>query len=47
MDAVGAQQNQMDFIGVTYGFGGYGELSEYPHVFLADDVEELEEFLLS
>ena len=47
MDAVGAQQNQMDFIGVTYGFGGYEELSEYPHVYLADDVEELEEYLLS
>ena len=45
-DAEGAQLAGIDFCGVLYGFGSEEELSAYPHVYLAKDTTDLQEFLL-
>ncbi len=44
-DSIGAKDNNLDFIGVTYGYGGYEELCDYDSVALVDTPEELLEFL--
>lgn len=45
-DAKGAAFHQVPFCGVLYGFGDKAELSAYPSVYLAPDVQSLQEFLL-
>ncbi len=45
-DAEGAQQTGLSFCGVLYGFGSREELAAYPHVYLAQSPQELQEFLL-
>lgn len=45
-DAKGALQNAVDFIGVTYGFGGQEELLMYPHVYLADSPADVARYIL-
>jgi phosphoglycolate phosphatase len=43
-DALGAQENGIPFIGVTYS-GSREELMEYPHLMLADTPEEISRYL--
>jgi phosphoglycolate phosphatase len=46
-DARGAKSVGIPFGGVLYGFGSQQELSAEPHVFLAKDVEDLKQNLIS
>lgn len=45
-DAAGAKTAGVDFCGALYGYGGREELDGYPHVFLAESVTSLAQFLL-
>lgn len=48
-DAVGAEKSNVDFIGVTYGFGfkSYQDLERTPYKGLVESVEGIQEILLS
>lgn len=46
-DLIGAGENNIDSIGVTYGYGSVEELEKEKPSFLANSVEELGELLLS
>lgn len=48
-DAVGAEKSNVDFIGVTYGFGfkNYQDLDRTPYKGLVESVEGIQEILLS
>jgi phosphoglycolate phosphatase len=45
-DIIGAQQNGIDGIGVTYGYGSYDELAETNPKCIFSSVEELSKFLV-
>ncbi|ULG71606.1 HAD family hydrolase [Macrococcus brunensis] len=45
-DLIGAELNQMDAIGVLYGYGSLEELSSYPSVALISDVASLKSYFL-
>jgi phosphoglycolate phosphatase len=45
-DVVGARENALDSIGVTYGYGSRDELSDAGATFIVDSVESLKELLL-
>ena len=44
-DLIGAQEMNLDAIGVTYGFGPREELEKYPHIALIDKIEEILDIL--
>ncbi len=48
-DAIGAEKSQLDFVGVTYGFGfkDKSQVEEYKNIFTAETVDELKKFLLN
>ncbi|MBM7586019.1 phosphoglycolate phosphatase [Bacillus pakistanensis] len=46
-DVIGANNNQISSIGVTFGYGTYEELSEYTSTTIVHSVGELEECLLA
>ncbi len=43
-DIVGAHENQMDSIGVTYGYGSLDELTDSQATYIVENVNELQEF---
>ncbi|MBG9456614.1 5'-nucleotidase [Lysinibacillus sphaericus] len=43
-DIVGAHENQMDSIGVTYGYGSLDELTDAQATYIVENVNELQEF---
>jgi len=45
-DLIGAELNQIDAIGVLYGYGSLEELSSYPAVTLLSDVTSLKSYFL-
>lgn len=46
-DVLGAQENGLDVIGVSYGYGSYEELQEAKANYIVSSVAELREFLCS
>ncbi len=45
-DAIGARQNNIKSIGVTYGFGSKEELAKAGYDFIADDLSQLKDLIL-
>ncbi|MFJ6207569.1 HAD family hydrolase [Lysinibacillus sp. NPDC092081] len=45
-DIVGAHENQMDSIGVTYGYGSLEELTDAQATYIVNSVNELQELLI-
>ena len=45
-DIIGAQNNQIDSIGVLYGYGSYEEMKEIKPTYIAESVDELRKILL-
>jgi phosphoglycolate phosphatase len=45
-DIIGAQQNHIDSVGVSYGYGSFRELQEAHSTHIADSVEALRKILL-
>ncbi|GAB0166979.1 hypothetical protein LSPCS325_04160 [Lysinibacillus sp. CTST325] len=43
-DIVGAHENQIDSIGVTYGYGSLEELTDVQATYIVSSVNELQEF---
>jgi len=44
-DLIGAQKNNIEAIGVTYGFGSYDELKEHNPAYIVNSVDELMKIL--
>ncbi len=45
-DLMGAQKNNIDAIGVTYGFGSYNELKEHNPAYIVNSIDELLKILM-
>lgn len=45
-DIIGANNNQIDSIGVSYGYGGHAELQQANPTYIVSTVSDLEKFLL-
>ena len=45
-DIIGAQNNQIDSIGVLYGYGSYEEMKEVKPTYIAKSIDELRKILL-
>lgn len=46
-DVIGARENDIDVIGVTYGYGSYEELKESKATYYADSVNKLYDLLIA
>lgn len=45
-DIIGANNTEIDSIGVTYGYGSYEELSQYNPTYIAQNVNQLKDILM-
>ncbi len=45
-DIIGAQNNQIDSIGVLYGYGSYEEIKEVKPIYIAETIDDLRKILL-